>query len=77
MESEQSDYGQRVEEFRTEGVLGVWYEVTTTQLIIYNNMQGEYGYETLDGTVQYTNGVSGRSIAYAFLIFDVQGEDTI
>ena len=55
----------------------MWYEVTTTQLIIYNNMQGEYGYETLDNVVQYTQGVSGRSIAYAFLIFDVQGVDTI
>jgi hypothetical protein len=77
LDAEFSDYGQRVQEYSTEGVLGVWYEVTTTQLIIYNNMQGEYGYETLDGTVQYTQGTSGRSIAYAFLIFDVQGVDTI
>ena len=75
-EAEESDYGNNIQEYRSEGVLGVWYEITTTQLIIYNNFQGIYGYESLDSEIQYTDYTQGKAIDYAFLIFDVEGVET-
>ena len=46
------------------------------KFIINNNFQGVYGFDTLDGQIQDTDYIGGRSIAYAFLIFDVEGVDT-
>ena len=71
--NESTDYGTNTRVYESEGVLGVWYEVSTTELIIYNNFQGVYGFDTLDGQIQDTDYIGGRSIAYAFLIFDVEG----
>lgn len=74
-QDEDTEYGNNTQVFESEGCLGVWYTVTTTDLVIHNNFQGIYGFETLDNIVQDTDYIGGLSIGYAFLIFDVERAD--
>ena len=76
VEYEDSDYGQRVQTFRRDVGAGVWFEVTNTQLKIYNNMVGTWAEETYDNAITSQEYSAGKGISYAFLIFDVEGVDT-
>ena len=69
--------GSREEEFEAEFKGGVWFEVTTTTLKIYNNFAGGLKTQELNGVVQEQEIISPLEIKYAFLIFDVEGVTTV
>ena len=76
-EDEDTEFGTNTQVFERESVGGVWFEVTTTTLKIYNNFAGERAFATLDGVLEEEEDVSPLEIKYAFLIFDVEGVDTV
>ena len=75
-EDEDTEFGTNTQVFERESVGGVWFEVSTTTLKIYNNFAGERSFATLDGVLQEEDDISPLEIKYAFLIFDVEGVDT-
>ena len=74
---EDTEYGNNVLVFERESKGGVWFEVTNTALKIYNNFAGEYAEETLDNVLIESETIARLAINYAFLIFDVEGVETI
>ena len=68
--------GSNTQEFDSELKGGVWFEVSTTTLKIYNNFAGGEKTEELDNVLIETETISPLEIKYAFLIFDVEGVDT-
>lgn len=74
---EDTEYGNNVLVFERESKGGVWFEVTNTALKIYNNFAGEYAEETLDNVLIESETIAPLAINYAFLIFDVEGVETI
>jgi len=75
-DDEDTEFGTNTQVFERESVGGVWFEVSTTTLKIYNNFAGERSFATLDGVLQEEDDISPLEIKYAFLIFDVEGVDT-
>ena len=75
-EDTDTEFGTNTQVFERESVGGVWFEVTTTTLKIYNNFAGERSFATLDGVLEDEEDISPLEIKYAFLIFDVEGVDT-
>jgi len=75
-EDTDTEFGTNTQVFERESVGGVWFEVSTTTLKIYNNFAGERAFATLDGVLEEEEDVDPLEIKYAFLIFDVEGVDT-
>lgn len=71
-----TEFGSNTQEYESVFKGGVWFEVTTTTLKIYNNFAGERSFATLDGVLEDEDDISPLEIKYAFLIFDVEGVDT-
>ena len=71
-----TEFGSNTQEYESVFKGGVWFEVTTTTLKIYNNFAGGEKTEELDNVVGETETISPLEIKYAFLIFDVEGVDT-
>jgi len=71
-----TEFGSNTQEFESVFKGGVWFEVTTTTLKIYNNFAGGEKTEELDNVLQEVETISPLEIKYAFLIFDVEGVDT-
>ena len=71
-----TEFGSNTQEFDSFFKGGVWFEVTTTTLKIYNNFAGGEKTAELDNVLEETETISPLEIKYAFLIFDVEGVDT-
>ena len=71
-----TEFGSNTEEFESEIRGGVWFEVTTTTLKIFNNFGGGEKTAEYDNVVEEQETISPLAINYAFLIFDVEGVDT-
>ena len=72
-----TEFGNNTQDFESVLKGGVWFEVTTTTLKIYNNLAGGEKTAELDGVLEETETISPLEIKYAFLIFDVEGVDTV
>jgi len=71
-----TEYGNNTQDYESVFKGGVWFEVTTTTLKIYNNFAGGERTAEVDNVLEETETISPLEIKYAFLIFDVEGVDT-
>lgn len=74
-----SNYGISEEIYESTIYGGVTFQVTTTTLVIKNHFSGGIKEYTItgQGASQEVENISPLEIKYAFLIFDVEGVDTV